>query len=91
MFEQLRKFFHKGGKNHKWKKVSFKNNSDVNVKISHATIKEKTEEFLKRGGKIIKLQPIDAIIDLDDIKHLRDRVHGSDEKLRFLKETNQGY
>jgi hypothetical protein len=41
--------------------------------VSHEEIKEKTEEFLKRGGKIDKLQPLDALVPDAQVIHESDR------------------
>jgi len=58
-----------------------KNKSEVD----HETIKEKTEEYLKRGGKVTKLHSIDSIIDFDDLNRRQDIIHGSDEKWWIIK------
>jgi hypothetical protein len=41
--------------------------------VSQEEIKEKTEEFLKRGGKIDKLQPLDALVPDAQVIHESDR------------------
>ena len=65
-------------------KIQFfkRNNKELHT---HEEIKEKTEEFLKRGGSITKIKGVDSIIDLDDLQRRQDSVHGSDEKWWLVK------
>lgn len=49
------------GMNHRWRKLSFKN-PDSSNQVTRQQLNEKIEDYLKRGGIIEKLQPLDALV-----------------------------
>jgi len=50
-----------GRKKHRWRELSFKNQDSSNY-VTREQLKEKIEEYLKRGGIIKKLQPLDTLV-----------------------------
>lgn len=57
--------------------------------FTSAEIKEKIEEFLKRGGSIEKLNQSDAIADIEIVANRNEKGQWSDETWSFDTEKNR--
>ena len=49
------------GMNHRWRKLSFKNQDSKNY-VNREELNQSIEDYLKRGGIIEKLQPLDSLV-----------------------------
>ena len=49
------------GMNHRWRKLSFKNQDSKNY-VNREELNKSIEDYLKRGGIIEKLQPLDSLV-----------------------------
>ena len=48
-------------KRHRWRKLSFKNPDSKNY-VNREELNKSIEDYLKRGGIIEKLQPLDSLV-----------------------------
>tara|TARA_S200002703_G_scaffold157884_1_gene166863 strand:+ start:196 stop:447 length:252 start_codon:yes stop_codon:yes gene_type:complete len=49
------------GMNHRWRKLSFKNQDSKNY-VNREELNKSIEEYKKRGGIIKKLQPLETLV-----------------------------